>query len=215
MPPESQLSDGAIILGGIIGGAFLKVFPWMRKRWGKKQVTKAKRGYAGIGQLLDQLTEARRAVGASRVLFIVSRNSGGLPLPGVPVKVSVHYESAADGVRLIHSEWQDWPADSATIETLTDLAASGGARVDLVREEMHPGAVRTLYERDGVAASACYLVGHVPTGNWMAFVAFEFQDSSGLVENGRLALNVVQRDILRAAVGRIRGVLRQYHEVIV
>ena len=117
MPPESQLSDGAIILGGIVGGAFLKVFPWMRKRWGKKQVTKAKRGYAGIGQLLEELTEARRAVGASRALFIVSRNSGGLPLPGVPVKVSVHYESAADGVRLIHSEWQDWPADSATIET--------------------------------------------------------------------------------------------------
>lgn len=213
-PPASLIEAlGALLL--TLAWGIREMIPMLKRRWARKRVRRAKEGYEGIGQLLDALEEGRRASGAARALVIVSQNSGGIPVPGVPVKVSIRYESASDHTRRIHGEFQDWPADAAYCDLLRDIASSGTRPVALTTKTMREGVLKDLYTADKIIGSKIYLLGHVPDGNWMAYASFNFEEGGAPIEDGAIAPSPEQRSVLQACVHRMRNVLREYHEVIV
>lgn len=192
-----------------------EMIPPLKKRWMRGRVKKAKAGYEAIGETLDALDDGRRGCGASRAVFLVSRNSGGIPGPGVPVKVSVRYEQAGDETRRIHADFQDWFADGPYCDLLAKVAASGGSPVQIHTANLQDGVLKNLYLTDGIVGSEVFLLGHVPNGNWMAYVSFNFKD--GDIVHGPMGLSPSpeQSEAMRASVTRMRNTLSDSHDILI
>lgn len=189
-----------------------EMIPLLKRRWVRKRVDKIKTGYDGISQILDALEDGRRASRCSRALLLVSRNSGGIPVPGVSVKVSIRYESASDNTRRIHQDFQDWDADAPYCEILRTIAVSGGAAIMLRTEKLKPGVLKDLYETDGIVGSKVFLLGHVPDGNWMAYASFNFSEWD---DSSSHPITPAQSEALRSCVTRMRNILSNYHEILI
>ena len=190
-----------------------------RVQRGEAEATR--RGYEGMQRVLDTLEGARRSAGASRAMFLVARNNGGVPKPGCEVKVSIRYEVASDSTRLIHAQWQDWLADGPYLKLLTDIASDKGSGVMLSTEHLKPGSLRNLYESDDHVGSIVPLVGHVCEGHWMAYLSFNFRarDEAGgtgveVAPDGTIEPTVMQREIVVGAARTIRHILSEYHNVM-
>lgn len=216
-PQDSPSALAEIIAAGValIALAFKSIISGLVEIRARKKVATTKKGYHGIGKLMDALEDGRRASGAARGLFLISQNSGGIPMPGVPVKVSVRYESCDDSTRRIHEDFQEWYADGPYCKLLRTVATSGGEAISLATETLDRGVLRDLYKTDGHIGSMVFLLGHVPDGNWMAYASFNFKEEGAVVENGELVLTNAQRESLRSSVTRMRNILREYHEVLV
>jgi len=177
----------------------------------RQAVEQDKQAYQDRVLLTEAVHRLRRETQGRRAILLVSRNGGGVPAPGVPVKVTAEAESVQDGVTRRSGEWIDRRPDEEYERLLADVARSGGQPVRITTAGMKDGQLKRMYLQDGVVYAKVALVGFLPGHRGMVYVGAGWGEE-GLNERG--GLSPEQQLRFWEGIERVRRIIGRHNRVV-
>jgi hypothetical protein len=156
------------------------------------------RAMAQVQRVYETLNEALAEVGhAGRAMLLRSENGGGIPSPNRPVYSSILHEVHSPDLEAMRESWQRVKVDAQYAELLHKLATAGHHHI--VTSELEDGALRTMYEAQGIVCALVYAIAADESGfNYLSVVCTA--DHSDTPHN---------KEAARAAASKLRGILEE------